>query len=86
MATKVKIELNHAGMAQFLRSAEVTNLCESIASSRVFTKLPDGHYEITARPGGKSRGHVRISTKTAAAYQDNLDNNTLLKAMGGGGK
>nr|WP_325300314.1 hypothetical protein [uncultured Dysosmobacter sp.] len=83
MKPKVKVELNHANMARFLKSSEVTQLCESIATDNIFRKLPAGEYEITARPGGKSRGHVRISTATASAYQDNLDNNTLLKAMGG---
>lgn len=83
MAQKVKVELNHAAMARFLKSAEVTSACESIATDRIFSKLPSGEYEISARPGGKNRGHVRISTASAAAYQDNLDNNTLLKAMGG---
>ena len=87
MSKKVKVTLNIPGVVALRLSPEVTSICESVARSKIFNKLPDGQYEVSAPvPGGKRRAHVSIKTATPEAYQDNLQNNTLLKAMGGGGK
>lgn len=87
MAKKVKVTLNIPGVIALRLSPGVRAYCESVARSKIFNKLPDGQYEVYAPvPGGSRRAHVSVRTATPEAYQDNLENNTLLKAMGGGGK
>lgn len=73
---KVKFELNRAGVARLLKSPEMREVIESYAGS------------ISARAGegytvkyGRTRAVAFVETETEAAAQDNLDNNTLLKAV-----
>ncbi len=85
MAKKVKVTLNLRGVYELRLSPEVSAICETVARNKIFNKLPDGQYEISAPvpARGQRRAHISIRTASAEAYQDNLDNNTLLKAMGG---
>ena len=88
MSKKVKVILNLRGVYALRLSPEISAVCESVARSKIFDKLPDGQYEVSAPvpARGQRRAHVSVRTATQEAYQDNLRNNTLLKAMGGSGK
>jgi hypothetical protein len=74
-----RFELNRAGVRELLLSQGVADLLEDTAQGR----LPPGCR--TDPQAGRNRRNVRIVTETAEAYRDNLENNTLLKAIGGKG-
>lgn len=73
---KMKFELNHAGVGRLLKSTEMREVIESKASE-VQNRAGDG-YDIRY---GKNRLVAFVETGTDEAVQDNLDNNTLLKAV-----
>lgn len=79
--SKVRIELNSAGIRELLLSDEVESLCESKANE-VMARAGDG-YEVTTYKG-KNRANASVHVATDKAYRDNLKNNTLLKALWGG--
>lgn len=76
-----KIELNKDGIKELLTSEEVTNMLKGYADS-ARQKLGDG-YEVTTYQNGKTRANASIHAVTTEAYKDNLENNTLLKAVSG---
>ncbi len=73
-----KFELNPAGVAELMKSAEMQAVLISKASE-VRNRAGDG-YDVHVGP---SRANVSVRTETDEAIQDNLDNNTLLKAVRG---
>lgn len=73
-----RLELNRAGVGELLRSQAVADYLMGAASD-MKAAAGDG-YEIMQ---GFDRVSVLITTGTDKARQDNLENNTLLKAMGG---
>lgn len=81
MAKRVTVKLNRAGVRALLQSDAVAGICESVASD-VLARLPDaGGYEVSTYRG-KTRVNVSIGAVTPEARKDNLENNTLLKAVG----
>lgn len=77
---KAKIELNSAGVRALLKSQEMMDLVSGIAYSAQ-NRLTSG-YEVSTHVG-KNRVNARVETKTYLARRDNLNNNSLLKAVGG---
>lgn len=77
----MKIELNSAGIQEMLHSPEITAVISGIASD-IAARAGDG-YETDVYNAG-TRNVASVFTTTKGAYQDNLENNTLLMAMGGG--
>lgn len=78
----VKIVLNSAGVNELLRSPELEAVIEGHAASMA-ASLGEG-YDYSIAYGAKD-GRVRAFVKAVSkkANQDNLDDNTMLKAMGG---
>jgi len=78
--TRVKFELNRAGVRELLQSAEAQALVREYASKRA-QGLGAG-YEVETFIGF-DRAHAAIKAADPEAMRDNLNNNTLLKALGG---
>lgn len=79
--SKAKFELNRAGVRELLRSQEMMNICREYADG-VQARAGDG-YEVTTHVG-RNRVNASVHAETYEARKDNYDNNTLLKALGGG--
>lgn len=78
MSKSIEFIPNNAGLDELRRSPGMVNVLISYAN-QVKDRAGDGydvHY-------GPSRANVSVRTATAEAAQDNLDNNTLLKAVRG---
>lgn len=79
MPKRVKIELDNSEIRKFLRSSNVYALCEKY-TKKVRSKLPyHGYTSETYRNPGRASGVV--IAKSNKARRDNMDNNTLLKAL-----
>ena len=72
-----KFELNREGVRELLQSQEMLDMVVSVAESRCPPECVVSGYV------GKTRVNARITTETKEAFFDNLQNNTLLKAIGG---
>lgn len=77
--SKVKFELNRAGVRELMRSQEATNVCKTYADA-IRTRAGEG-YEVDTYVG-KNRANASVYAATYEARKDNLENNTLLKARG----
>jgi hypothetical protein len=80
--SKVKIELNREGVRELLCSAEMGEICMEQATA-VAGRAGEG-FAISGPYTGRNRVNVSVGAVTEEAYQDCLENNTLLKALGGG--
>lgn len=74
------LELNSDGVRELLKSAEILSACREAADG-VISRAGPG-YQTDAYTGA-NRVNVSIYTEDPEVIQDNLDNNTLLKALGG---
>ena len=79
--SRVKFELDRAGVRALLQSSEMAGICLSYANG-VRNRAGEG-YEVTTYVG-KNRVNASVHAETYEARKDNYDNNTLLKALGGG--
>ena len=79
--SKVKFELNRAGVRELLRSQDMAGVCLNYANN-VRSRAGAG-YEVTTYVG-KNRVNASVHADTIEARRDNFNNNTLLKALGGG--
>lgn len=79
--SKVKFELNRAGVRELLKSPNMAAICSERASS-VRSRAGVG-YDVSVKTGA-NRVYANIYTATPEAMRDNYENNTLLKALGGG--
>ena len=77
--SKVKFELNRAGVRELLRSQEMMSVCKSYADG-IRNRAGDG-YEVDTFVG-RNRVNASVYADTYEARKDNYDNNTLLKARG----
>ena len=71
-----KFELNKEGVAQLMKSPEMQAALIGHAKD-IKDRAGDG-YDVHVGP---HRANVSVRTGTKEAVQDNLDNNTLLKAV-----
>lgn len=76
--SKVKFELNEAGVRQLLQSPEAQAMCLEKAQE-IQGRCPDIGYIATVQVG-KQRAIASVYAETIEAKQDNRKNNTLLKA------
>lgn len=76
--SNVRIELNSEGIKEVLKSAEVMAECRSYAE-QIAASVGNG-YEVNEYTGA-TRVNVSVRTVDDAAAKDNLENNTLLKAV-----
>ena len=77
--SKVKFELNRAGVRELMQSPEAAAVCKSYAD-RICSMAGDG-FEVTTHVG-KTRANASVYAETQEARKDNYENNTLLKALG----
>lgn len=78
--SKIKIELNRDGVRELLRSEEMMKICEEKANEAL-GKLGKG-YSVTTMVG-KNRVNASISADSPEAKKENMENNTILKALRG---
>ncbi len=76
-----RFELNRAGVRELLHSEEMGQLLTEIAET-VAGRAGDG-YEAAAPHDSGQRLIVNVYPATEKAWRDNLENNTLLTALGG---
>ena len=76
--SKVKIELNEAGVRELLQSPEAQAMCLEKAQE-IKGRCPDIGYTADVKVG-KYRAIASVYAKSIEAKQDNAKNNTLLKA------
>lgn len=77
----VEFKPDKAGMEEFLKSKEMAAALET-HGRKVLNRLPKG-YGMTVGETSQ-RAKVTVGTRSSKAAADNLKNNTLLKALGGG--
>ena len=75
----IKVELNHEAVGEMLKSSEMQELIKSYADE-IAKKAGEGYASDTYNAG--SRVIASAYTETEEAMEDNLENDTLLKAMG----
>ena len=76
--SNVKIVLNSAGVVALLKSNEVAAMLQTVGNE-VVERAGDGYKATVATSGDRKKVFVRPAT--AKARRDNMDNNTLLKAL-----
>lgn len=76
--SKAKIVLNRQGVAALLKSPEMMNICQEHANATV-ASLGEG-YEVTTHVG-KNRVNAEVAAVTYKARRDNMENNSILKAL-----
>lgn len=81
--SKVDFKLNRSGVRSLMQSPEAQAIVESYAR-QVQSRAGEG-YEVSTYVG-KTRVNASVRAETFEARQDNYNNNTLLKALGGGSK
>ena len=79
--SRVDFKLNRAGVRELLRSGEMASICREHAN-KVKNAAGDG-YEVTTYTG-RNRVNASVHAETDEARKDNYENNTVLKALGGG--
>ena len=77
--SKVKFELDRAGVRELLKSPEAMGICKEYASA-IRNRAGDG-YEMDTYVGA-NRVNASVYAATYEARRDNYENNTLLKARG----
>lgn len=77
--SKVKVVLDEAGIRQLLRSSELQEVC--MEHARAIQQRAGEDYEVGERRYPERNG-AAVYPSNANGYYDNLNNNTLLKAMG----
>ncbi len=75
---KVKIELNRAGVRALLKSGEMKAICDERAAA-IADRCGEG-YEHGAYTG-KNRVNASVWAETMQAKRDNMENNTILRAL-----
>ena len=73
-------KLNRAGVRQLMQSAEMQSVLRDKAS-QIQARCGDG-YESDVMVG-KNRANAMVRAATSKAKRDNMDNNTILKAVRG---
>lgn len=74
----LKIKLNHSGVKELLRSNEMMAVCKEHAD-KALNKLGDG-YEVTTHTGA-TRVNASIIATSYNARRENMENNSILKAL-----
>ena len=74
--SKLRVELNRAGVRELMRSPEMRAIVEQHA--RAEQKKAGGDYDVYI---AQTRAVAMVFPATAESEADNLKNNTLLKAL-----
>ena len=78
---KIHVELNEKEVRNMMRSSEMMAICREYAAG-IASEAGAGYGVSTYV--GKTRVNASAYAETEKAHRDNLKNNTLLKALGGG--
>ena len=81
--SNVEIKVNYKGVGALLRGPEVREMVDSIGAG-IASRAGDGYGNRTHYTGQRSICNVYADSKEAK--KDNLEHNTLLKAMGTSGR
>lgn len=76
----LKFELDKSGVRELLRSQAMMDICQGYADTAL-GRLGDGYS--SSKHVGKNRVNVEVSAKTYKARKENINNNTILKAVMG---
>lgn len=76
MSKNCKFVLNRAGVRELMQSPEMIEVLKSYAS-QIANAAGEGYSEYI----GETRANVSVRTETPEAVIDNLENNTLEKAV-----
>lgn len=76
----VTIRLNREGVRQLLKSNEMQRICEEHAN-KALGRLGEGY--MVSSVTGKNRVNASIYAESDEAKRENLENNTILKALRG---
>lgn len=76
--SKVKFKLNSKGVAELLKSAAMQEVLKEYATG-IKNRCGDGYTQDIYV--GKNRANAMVSAETREAFKDNLENNTILKAV-----
>lgn len=76
--SKIKFELNKAGVRDLMLSDEMLAVCDSYAS-KALASLGEGYEKNDYH--GKTRVNVEVCAVSYQAKKENLENNTILKAV-----
>lgn len=83
--SKVRFVLRRAGVWELLKSEEmVSYLTEKAENVSAAASGMSGLDYAVSPYVGKRRANASVSAASYRAYRENLENNTLLKALGGG--
>lgn len=74
----MKIELDHHGIEAVLKSEELQHCLQEVADG-ICSRCPEGY--ATDVYMAETRAISSVYTETFDAMRDNLENNTILKAM-----
>mgnify|MGYP007092153529 FL=1 len=80
MAKKFEFELNKAGVRELLLSNDMMKVCDKYANNAV-SRLGDGYEASTYH--GKNRVNASVIAVTDKARKENLETNSILKAVTG---
>lgn len=75
-----KFELNKEGVRELLTSREMLAICSEYAN-KALGRLADG-YEVSTHTG-QNRVNAEIAAVTTEARKENMEDNSILKALGG---
>lgn len=81
MANNVIVEINGAGLRSLMHSTEMAAICKEQAD-KICGRCGEGYATDTYH--AQTRVIASVYTDDFKAMKDNLENNTMLKAMGGG--
>lgn len=83
MAGLEKFELNRQGVSELMKSSEMRAILRQYGEDAV-SRLGDGYEASDSDTSSSKRAKVKVQATTFKTRQDNLKNNTILKAVGGG--
>lgn len=78
---KVEIVLNSDGVNELLRRADTVEMINAFGQEMV-EKLGDGYINRTGFGSKDGRAHAWVMAVSDKAKKENLEDNTILKAMG----
>lgn len=79
---KVEFKLNREGVGELLRSQAMRSILREYGNDAV-SRLGDGYETSDSDTSASVRAKVKVEATTYRTRQDNLKNNTILKAVHG---
>lgn len=78
-----KFELNRAGVRELMKSSEMRAVLQGYGDATI-SRLGEGYDAVPGDTSESVRAKVKVMATTYKTRADNLKNNTILKAVGGG--